>query len=266
MPELPEVETIARQLAPLAVGCVARTLQVVDRARLPVERPGRVRGREVLTVRRIGKRIAIELAPRGRGGALHLVVHLRMTGRLLWRTPGVEEAHVRARLATDSGVLVFADPRRLGTLELTDSLVPDCAIDPTTPAFTTAALAALLDRSPTPIKPWLMRQDRLVGLGNIYASEILFRAAIDPRRAAGDLDSAEIATLAGATSSVLTDAIAHCGTTFSDFQDAYGLTGSYQQHLSVYGREGEPCRRCATAVRRTVQAQRSTYWCPRCQR
>ena len=116
------------------------------------------------------------------------------------------------------------------------------------------------------IKAWLLRQDRLVGLGNIYASEILFVAGISPLRQASSLNAAEHRSLLRATRRVLRRAIKNCGTTFSDFQDAQGLTGSYQHYLTVYGRDGEPCPRCRAPVVRLVQQQRSTYHCAQCQK
>jgi formamidopyrimidine-DNA glycosylase len=139
-------------------------------------------------------------------------------------------------------------------------------MDPLSPHLTPASLGRLIGESRQNVKAWLLRQDRLVGLGNIYASEILFVAGISPLREAGSLSPDEHGRLWRATRRVLRRAIRNCGTTFSDFQDAQGLTGSYQHYLKVYGREDEPCPACRTPVVRIVQQQRSTYYCPRCQR
>ena len=275
MPELPEVETIARQLAPALQGRMVRGLTVLDpRLSLPPARA--VVGRQVGAVGRLGKQVVLRLdAGPGQGprlGPRWFVVHLRMTGRLLWQPDPVPASlpHTRARLRLEGGALLFVDPRRFGTLALLDSLVPaqPRGLDPLAPEHSVERLAALLAGAGArqPIKAWLMRQDRLVGLGNIYASEVLFRARLDPRREAGRLRSGEIARLHAALVAVLRAAIAHCGTTFSDFQDAHGVTGSYQHFLQVYQREGLPCPRCAAPVRRLVQQQRSTFFCPRCQR
>ena len=190
-----------------------------------------------------------------------------MTGRLSVRERlPREKTHLRAVIALDDGVVLFHDVRRFGTLRWLrdpEDAAPG-AIDPLTPAFSPASLATLLEGSRQELKPWLLRQDRLVGLGNIYASEILHLARLSPTRAAGSLGRDEVRRLHDATRRVLTRAIDNCGTTFSDFQDAYGVTGSYQELLEVYGREGEPCPNCREPVARLVQQQRSTFYCPSC--
>lgn len=265
MPELPEVETVARELAPLMTGARATSLVVLDTARLAPERPGRLRGRRVRRVERWGKQVVIDL------DGLYLGVHLRMTGRLVWR-PGrggsMKTPHLRARFRFDRGALDFLDVRRFGTLVLTEdasSLAP-AGQEPLARSLSARRLGALIGRSTTPIKSWLLRQDKLVGVGNIYACEALFRAGIDPLKPAGELDEAAVARLHRQLRRVLRDAIEACGTTFSDFQTAYGLTGSYQQYLMVYAREGEPCSRCKRPIERVVIAQRSTFYCSSCQR
>jgi formamidopyrimidine-DNA glycosylase len=138
-------------------------------------------------------------------------------------------------------------------------------MDPFSADLNPRVLGGLIGESHQNIKAWLLRQDRLVGLGNIYASEILFVAGISPLREAASLEATEHRKLLRATRLVLRRAIRNCGTTFSDFQDAQGLTGSYQNYLAVYGRESEPCLRCGTPVVRFVQQQRSTFFCSRCQ-
>jgi len=270
MPELPEVETVARQLAPRLVGRRVRRFEISD----PLLRAGslpRVAGRPVVGVARSGKRVLIEFGPApGQRRSLWLAVHLRMTGRLLLaeREQPEHRAHLRARFLLDRGVLLFIDTRRFGTLHWyrsAEEAAPE-GVDPLDPSLTPARLRGLLGSARQPIKAWLLRQDRLVGLGNIYASEILHAAGISPRRAARRLSGRDVARLHAATHDILTRAIAACGTTFSDFQDAHGLTGSYQRYLAVYGREGEPCARCREPIRRLVQQQRSTFYCSNCQR
>ena len=126
-------------------------------------------------------------------------------------------------------------------------------------------MTELLGTSAQPLKAWLLRQDRLVGLGNIYASEILHAARLSPFAGAGSLNGREVRRLHSATRRILQRAIRNCGTTFSDFQDARGASGSYQRLLAVYGRDGEGCRRCRATIERVVQQQRSTFYCPGCQ-
>lgn len=298
MPELPEVETVVRQLAPRLRGRRVERLLVRD-PKLAGARRRDLAGRRVEEVARVGKRIVVELGPGSgagpaarRPGRLFLEVHLRMTGRLLWAEgwpvpgdgPGRRGAPgrpvrgggsggrrplppPRAVLVLDRGAVLFVDPRRFGTMRWSEERPAPAGVDPTGPGFTAAALARLLAGARTPVKPWLMRQDRLEGFGNIYASEVLFAARIDPRREAGSLSREEVRRLAAATRRILRAAIRHCGTTFSDFQGVLGTVGGYRRYLRVYGRAGEPCPRrgCGGTIGRIVQQGRSTFFCPRCQ-
>jgi formamidopyrimidine-DNA glycosylase len=269
MPELPEVETVARQLGPLLVGRTVRRLEILD----PLLRRGRapaVAGRRVTGVTRSGKRVLVALSPRREGAEpLWLAVHLRMTGRLLWEAErGGARPHLRARFTLDRGELLFFDTRRFGTFawyRAREEAEP-AGLDPLSAQLTPERLRELLHGSTQGLKAWLLRQDRLAGLGNIYASEILHRARLSPFRAAGSVDRAETRRLYSATREILSRAIESCGTTFSDFQDARGLEGSYQRFLAVYDRSGQRCRRCRSAIERAVQQQRSTFYCPGCQR
>lgn len=272
MPELPEVETVARQLDSLISGRAVRSLRIIDGllGEIPA---GRVRGSRVRRVFRLGKQVLLELerttksAPR-----LWISVHLRMTGRLLW-SPGTghpapsEQPHLRARFSLQGGVVDFVDPRRFGVIRLADDLAvfQPPGLDPTAREFTPGRLRRLLTDSRQEIKPWLLRQDRITGLGNIYASEILARARLHPARTAGWLGVDEIRRLHGATVTILRRAIRHCGTTISDFQDSAGESGDFQRFLAVYGHADDPCRRCRTKVKRMVQQGRSTFFCPVCQ-
>jgi formamidopyrimidine-DNA glycosylase len=274
MPELPEVETVARQLAPRLAGRAVHSLRVLDPRLRAGRRVPAVGGRTVTSVRRSGKRVLIGFSPavRASGGAasrpLVLAVHLRMTGRLIWYERFPEKpGHLRARFRLDEGELLFQDVRRFGTFDWyadEDEAAPR-AIDPLDPGLTPAVLGELLAGSTQPLKQWLLRQDRLVGLGNIYASEILWVARLSPFAAAGSLGRGEVGRLHRAVRGVLGRAIEACGTTFSDFQDARGEEGSFGPRLAVYDRAERSCRRCRGTVERRVQQQRSTYWCPRCQ-
>jgi len=270
MPELPEVETVARQLAPLLVGREVRELVVLD-PRLRAAPVPRLSGRGIEQVSRSGKRVLVRFSgARASQAPLWLAVHLRMTGRLIWLAAEgrIDRAHLRARMRLDRGALAFYDTRRFGTFEWfrsADEARPS-GIDPLSDELTAARLRALFGTSRQSIKPWLLRQDRLVGLGNIYASEILHEACIAPSREVRTLGDDEAVRLRRAMRSILKRAIRACGTTFSDFQDSHGEIGSYQRFLAVYDREGDACRRCGDLVVREVQQQRSTYWCRGCQR
>ena len=270
MPELPEVETVARQLAPLVRERTVVAFRVLDpslkRGRFP-----RITGRQVTNVTRSGKRVLFHFSSRpGRNDGLWLAVHLRMTGRLIWvdEARRSERAHLRARFRLDRGSLLFYDTRRFGTFQFYQSFeeTEPVGVDPLSPDLNSGELGRMIGKSNQNIKAWLLRQDRLVGLGNIYASEILFVAGISPLREAASLNAVEHLSLLRATRRVLRRAIKNCGTTFSDFQDAQGLSGSYQNYLTVYGREREPCPRCRAPVVRLVQQQRSTYHCAQCQK
>jgi len=268
MPELPEVETVARQLRPLLIGRTVRSLRILD----PLLRNGRtprLGGRPIRGVRRSGKRVLLELGPApGRSRPLCLAVHLRMTGRLIWRPSAGSVDHLRARFELDRGALLFVDMRRFGTFDWYPSAfaAAPTGIDPLAREFTARRLDALVDGTRQDAKAWLLRQDRLVGLGNIYASEILWASRLSPRREVRSLDRGERRRLHRAIRRILSRAIENCGTTFANFQDAHGVEGSYQRFLAVYGREGERCRRCGGAIRRIVQQQRSTFFCAACQR
>ena len=274
MPELPEVETVARQLAPTLKGQTLLQVELLDtklRQTFWPSDPGDLTasslvGRTIGAVRRMGKQVVLELGQSGQK-PLWIAVHLRMTGRLVFDVHGEETKHLRARFKLDGGDLLFFDTRRFGVIKLhcdPHELVP-VGVEPLSNKLTSPELASLLKNSRQPIKTWLLRQDRLVGLGNIYASEILFVCGIHPGRAAGSLSDCEIRRLRRATRAILRKAISHQGTTFSDYRDSKGNKGSFQHLLAVYGKGGEPCRQCETPIVRMVQNGRSTFYCPECQ-
>jgi len=272
MPELPEVETIAQGLSHVLVGRVLRKAEVLDpklsrRVFVPLIT------KRVKSVFRSGKQVIVEFA--GPRSALYLCIHLRMSGRLFWKPKGghrtissAETRHLRAALEFSGGELLFCDPRRFGTV----AVVRDRAeflpkgIEPLSPACSKKLCRELFGKSGQTVKEFLLRQDRLVGIGNIYASEILFAAEINPLRRACELSADEVERVRLATKRVLRQAVKHRGTTLSDFRDAQGSFGEHAKFLKVYQREGEPCRYCKAFIRRTVQAQRSSFYCPRCQR
>jgi formamidopyrimidine-DNA glycosylase len=323
VPELPEVETISRQLDRALSGRRIVRLNVYD-PRLRTFPLNALQGYFIKKVFRLGKEAVFELNKNG--AKKWLCFHLRMTGRLIYipinyltpapaspeerallvsrraraslspttspplapfaspspfmerglggevtrgsREGEVLTKHLRARLILDQGELHFSDVRRFGVMKLVagknDLAAP--GLDPTLDSFTSKILESLLNGSSQNIKNWLMRQDKLTGIGNIYASEILFHAKINPKRSASTLTALEIKKLYRAIKSILKKAIKHCGTTFSDYRDSEGKIGSFQNFLAVYNREGEPCRLCKSPIIRLPQAGRSTYYCRQCQR
>jgi len=272
MPELPEVETVCRQLNEALRGQVVRRVTVRDQKLDFAIFDDLIEGMRVEYVTRYGKQVVFALKPRRSRYPDHfLVVHLRMTGRLhvTAKNDPIEESGVQPRFSIelDYDTVHFRDTRRFGTAFLTmmDEEFEPKGLDPTLPEFNWRRLKKLINGSTTPVKNWLLRQDRLVGIGNIYASEICFKAGLHPLTPAGKISDAGLKEIAKATRSILKAAIRHCGTTFSDFQDTTGSTGGYVKYLKVYGREGEPCKTCKTAIERITQAQRSTFFCPACQ-
>ncbi len=264
MPELPEVETFVRGLAP-AAGCAIVLAEVLD-AKLALS-AGELIGTRIKGIRRRGKYVGIELSD-GRT----LVVHLRMSGRLRLGCREGETEYVRMILRLDDGQCIyFVDPRRLGTAELIEgALELPLGVEPLEPGFTPAVLGRLASESRAPIKQLLLDQKKVAGIGNIYAAEALWRAKLDPRRRAKELSRAEIGRLHKAIVGVLKEAVEGLGTTLgtsvSDYHPTATETGSFQNNLAVYGREGEPCERCGEGIERVIQAGRSTCFCPACQR
>jgi formamidopyrimidine-DNA glycosylase len=263
MPELPEVEIFVRGLQPIVGSTMVHT-EVID-ARLNLDGSNLANAR-IASVERRGKHIVIGTSDRG-----DLVVHLRMSGRLRLARSERESKYTRLILHLDSGDCVyFINPRRLGTAaHYPKGFTPDLGIEPLTAAFTIESLAALATRSHSPIKTFLLDQRKIAGIGNIYASEALWRSGIAPTREATSLSREEVALLHKDLVSVLNDAIDGQGTTIgnsvSDYHPDVGEQGEFQTHLSVYGRESEPCERCGTIVVRMKQAGRSTYYCSECQ-
>ncbi len=263
MPELPEVETFVRGLAP-AVGRTIASADVLD-ATLAVAGED-LAGSTIVAIRRRGKYIGIELAD-----GPTLVVHLRMSGRLRLGCRDGEAKYARLVLRLDDGARIFfVDPRRLGTADLSEcGFGESLGVEPLDAEFTAAALAKLTAASRAPIKALLLNQQRIAGIGNIYAAESLWRAQIDPRRPAEALTRAEVGRLHRAVVAVLREAVEQLGTTLgssvSDYHPTTTETGSFQNRLAVYGREGEPCERCGEGIERIIQAGRSTCFCPACQ-
>jgi len=230
--------------------------------------PATVAGQRVRNVRRRAKYLIIDL------DAGSLILHLGMSGSLRVLDPATPLVpHDHYDLLLESGrCLRFNDPRRFGSLHWSEGdpldhpLLATLGPEPLTSAFDADYLARRARRRRVTIKQFLMDQRVVVGVGNIYASEALFRAGVHPKRAAGRVSGARLAALVEAVRAVLGDAIRAGGTTLRDYVGADGAPGYFRQRLYVYERTGQPCRRCRTPVRHLVQGQRSTYYCPRCQR
>jgi formamidopyrimidine-DNA glycosylase len=274
MPELPEVEVLRRSLEPLLTGDRIESVEVRAPAlREPLDRRRLTRdasGRRVERLRRRGKYLLIDLSE-----GKTLVVHLGMSGRLTvvpGAAPREPHEHLAFRLASGRR-LRLVDPRRFGvafTLPTAgveaDRHFAGLGVEPLAGGFDGAALAAAARGRRGPVKAFLMDASIVVGLGNIYATEALWRAGIHPRRSVARISAASWDRLTEAVREVLSRAIAEGGTTLRDYADGEGNAGWFQVSLAVYGREGERCPRCGAAVRRIVQANRSTFYCPRCQR
>lgn len=271
MPELPEVETTRRGIAPALVGHRVTDVLVRDRRlRWPIAAhlEATLRHQAVRSVERRAKYILI------RFDTGTLILHLGMSGSLRIIDAGsAPRLHDHWDISLDSGrVLRFHDPRRFGSAHWTGAdphqhpLLKKLAPEPLSSAFDAAYLFGATRKRVVAIKPFIMNSQVVVGVGNIYASEALFRAGVAPRRAARRLTRVEAGALTSAIKAVLTEAIEIGGTTLRDYVNPNGIPGYFRQQLFVYERQGQPCRRCRTPVKQFTQGQRSTYWCPGCQR
>lgn len=271
MPELPEVETTRRGIEPAVRGQrIGRLVIREPRLRWPVpaDLPKLIEGRCVNGLARRAKYLLFGFD----NGTL--LVHLGMSGSLRVlsaATPPLLHDHVDVVL--ESGLcLRFNDPRRFGSMLWTDGdpslhpLLRALGPEPLSDEFNGATLARAAKGRKVAIKQLLMNSQIVVGVGNIYASEALFRAGVRPRRAAGRLKAEEFAAIATAVKDVLREAIRAGGTTLRDYVNADGMPGYFRQKLYVYERTGEPCRLCKTPIRHFIQGQRSTYFCGTCQK
>jgi formamidopyrimidine-DNA glycosylase len=274
VPELPEVETVRRQLAPLVEGQILREIEIHDarwsRPLEPRELVDALRGRRVQRLDRRGKYLVWQLQDE-----IHLVQHLRMTGAVLCE-PRPEPAHVRVRIelgpARRRRRLIIVDPRRFGTGELVLGaaalerfFAARLGIEPLDERFTGAHLQALARGRRAPIKAFLLDQRAVAGVGNIYADEALHRARVHPLRAAGALTRAQYTQLRDAVLAALLEGIDARGATIDDFRHVDGFRGSFQDRFRVHRRAGEPCPTCGTTIVKMVVGGRGTYVCERCQ-
>ncbi len=283
MPELPEVEVLVRHLAPLLRGKVVRNVAVrkmkVCRPTTESELRRNLTGARFVKLERRGKYLVFTLRRTGKRGNVTVTGHLGMTGRMFLLPKAAPlPKHAVVVLGLGAHNFVYEDPRQFGRFTLDDSAVRALGPEPLDGEFTVDSFASSLRRSTQAIKVKLLDQSLVAGVGNIYASEALFRAGVSPRRGARRVKTEEIARLHAAIREVLAEAIA-CGSTIPlDFAGAgqrdglfyYGQTAGtenfYEERLRVYDRAGQPCLNCTTPIKRIVQAARSTFFCPKCQR
>jgi formamidopyrimidine-DNA glycosylase len=272
MPELPEVETIRRQLAPFLEGRRLEGMEILDARWCEPADPraleDAVAGRVIEQVGRRGKYLILSLED-----DVHLVMHLRMTGNLLLGDGGEPPKHLRVRFTLEGGdQLYFVDVRRFGTGDVllgSDALAEyfssRLGVEPLSPDFTAEALRAQAKGRKQPVKAFLLTQERIAGVGNIYADEALFRARIHPLRQVGGLKRSQIEELRDAVVATLEAGIDAKGATIDDFRHSDGAEGSFQDRFLVHLREGEPCVRCGTTIKKLRAAGRGTYVCEHCQ-
>jgi formamidopyrimidine-DNA glycosylase len=274
MPELPEVETVRARLEPVLRGRVFASVDIRDprltRPFEPAEVAAEIEGEQVAAVARRGKYLVVRFE---RG--LVLLIHLRMTGSLSHARNGAaaDDPHTRAVVRLDDGSdVTYRDVRRFGTWlvlradEVESYLQRRIGGEPLERAFSVARLAERLSGRRAPVKSALLDQRTLAGMGNIYADEALWRARVHPLRPAGELAADEVRALHRGIRAALRAGIARQGATLRDYRTPDGETGHMQDQFEVYGREGEPCRRCRTPIEKTRLAGRGTWYCPHCQR
>jgi formamidopyrimidine-DNA glycosylase len=276
MPELPEVEVTRITLAERLVGATVTGVRLGKPLRWPLGcAPERLHGLHIGELRRRGKYLWMPLAGDERAGAGGLLWHLGMSGSLnLSEAPPPAGPHDHFELGTSRGLLRLTDPRRFGAVLWSAGLEAEPAArllarlgpEPFDPGLTADSFHRALAGRRSPIKAALLSGELVVGAGNIYVSEALHRAGIDPRARCDRLSRPRSARLLAAVRDTLAQAIALGGSTLRDFRDAHGMSGAFQTQALVYDREGQACRRCGATVRRIVQGQRATYFCPGCQR
>jgi formamidopyrimidine-DNA glycosylase len=262
MPELPEVETVARSIAPLVgrriVTAEFRCLRIL-RGGDPDRMSSALAGRKIAGVKRYGKFLVVSL-----GGGGYLTLHLGMTGRLLLGGPTGKHTH--AIFTLDRGSLLFEDSRQFGAIEYSEEFPKRVArLGPEPLEIPMEEFVAGLKRRRTSVKALLLNQAFVRGIGNIYADEALFRAGIHPLAQAARVRADRARKLHAAIREVLAQAIEAGGSSISDYVDAQGRKGFFQFQHRVYQRAGEPCLACGARIRRVIVAQRSSHFCPRCQ-
>lgn len=273
MPELPEVETVCRSLRPHLLGRRIEQIKVFEprlRVRVDERALARLRGRRIEAISRRAKYILFSLS-----AGDHWIFHLGMSGKLICVTDNTarrKHDHIVVRL-DNQHELRYHDPRRFGlSLVARDTEIESLpqfsqlGVDPFGAQLTPAFLYEHTRKSERRVRDLLLDQQIVAGLGNIYANEVLAIVGIKPTRRACRLTKKEVAAVAATIPQLLGDAIRWCGTSFSDYRDADDKSGEFQNHLRVYDRDGEPCRRCASPIKRVAIGNRSAFYCPVCQR
>ena len=271
MPELPEVETVRRQLEPLIRGRQIADFELAPGAERLLRGAAQdavraqLRGRSFANVDRRGKYLGLRL-----DDERCCVVHLRMTGSLHFREPGAsDEPFTRAIFQLADGYqLRFVDIRKFGTIDVVDEMadaLPELGPEPLGNEFSVDALRDALSGRTIALKAALLDQRNIAGIGNIYADEALFIARLHPEVPAGALRPNERAALHAAIREVLEEGVAHGGASFRDYTDTAGEEGEQQYYVRVFRRTDQPCDECATPIRRTIVGGRATHWCPKCQ-
>ncbi len=285
MPELPEVETIRRDLTERIVGRKIKTIEVVDKK---ISQDGKLAyflsGRNMVSIDRIGKLLIFDV-----GGGSFLLIHLRMTGQLVYVADGkmttgghsfggnefkdgLPDKHTRLWMEfSGGGKLFFNDARRFGlakvvTMEELDAIKKEYGAEPLRESFTFDNLKKIFSRLRITVKAALLDQKKVAGIGNIYADEVLFAAGVLPWRAASSLSDEELKCIHKESERIIAKAIKYRGTTFSDYVDADGKNGNFTAFLQVYGRNGEKCPKCSGKISKKRVAGRGTHFCPVCQK
>lgn len=276
MPELPEVEAVARTLRPIVVGRTILRCRVIhpiavrptsgrgaERAATVIEK--KARGRTIRAVERRGKYLILRL---DRGC---LVLHFKLDGQLIWFPRRRITGHIDVAFEMRGGTLGFVDGRHFGRVQWADAPeeipgIRKMGVEPLSPEFTDERLAAMLRASRCPLKAFLLDQDKIAGLGNIYSNEAMWRARLNPQRAANRVTGDAARRLHKGIVDVLRRALECCLHPTPDFRDPNWWFQGLEQILAVYGRAGQKCRRRDGTIQRVVQSGRSTFWCPHCQR
>jgi formamidopyrimidine-DNA glycosylase len=257
MPELPEVETLCRQLQIKIAGKRILSTEVYDDK---LKNLKNLQGKRIANVQRKGKTIVINLNDEN-----SVYIHLRMTGRLFWQTEKERPKHSRWKMNFKDGAIYLIDPRRFATIKIQKRLAESVNNDLIT-NFEEESFLGKNSRRKTKIKNLLMDQQAISGIGNIYACEILHKCSIHPERKAESLNTKDWQMIFRNARTILTKAIKNRGTSISDWRDLYGHQGENQHELKAYGREGSGCRKCHGIIKRIKQGGRSTFYCPQCQK
>jgi formamidopyrimidine-DNA glycosylase len=256
MPELPEVETLCRQLQAKVAGKIITATEVYDDKLAGLKD---ICGRKVIAVRREGKTIVITL-----DNGFFILIHLRMTGRLFWQKADGMIRHSRFRLGFGDGNILLVDPRRFATIKIVRQIAP--GKQDLFTAFNLEDFILHHGRRKTNVKNVLMDQKAIAGIGNIYACETLYSAGISPEMVAATMKMVQWKKVFHHAKAIMKKAIQKRGTSVSDWRDLYGCQGENQHELKVYGRAGEKCFHCREKIERIKQGGRSTFYCPQCQK